>query len=213
MAANNASQGYFRLPRSVRSLPFWATERFCRAAAWIDLCLEARYSDQTAVIGAEVITVKAGQALISQAALSRRWGWDRKTQRRFFSVLTRLNLIRIDRVIRGDNGCTLITIIGCNQIPATQSDARDIQRPIQRDIQRPEESPITPQATPHKRIKKECNTEEKSTGLRPDSLLDSEAKNGFGPVSGLTPAVVNEILQGHQAAQERYDRMRGRKTP
>jgi len=105
-------RGYVRIERAIRDLPFWPKgRRYSQIEALLDLKMNARIKDETVDRGGVDIHVPAGSFLTDQMRLAERWGWDRKTVRKFLDRLVsrRLCLIFTKRGV--DKGYTLITFI------------------------------------------------------------------------------------------------------
>jgi len=85
--------GWVSINRSILNHYLWEEERFSKAQAWIDLILNARYSDKKISIKGNIIVVKRGQQIRSQITLSKTWKWDRKTVKRFLTLLKKDGMI------------------------------------------------------------------------------------------------------------------------
>jgi hypothetical protein len=114
--------GWIKLFRQIQSNPLWTSEKFSRGQAWVDLLLSASHRRHKVLRADTVITVERGQVLTSQAALARRWRWNRKTVGRFLRGLEAAQMCRILRAIRGDIGHTLITITNYGTFQANPED-------------------------------------------------------------------------------------------
>lgn len=68
------------------------------------------------------IDVLRGQVLTTQMYLAQRWGWNRKTVRRFLVVLKRAQMVDIAAATARDNGYTLITILNYGKYQDLYSD-------------------------------------------------------------------------------------------
>ena len=85
--------GWISLHRSLLEHDFWKDERFSRAHAWIDLLLNANHTDKKVFIKGQYLEIKRGQQCRSQLTLSKIWGWDRKTVKRFLKYLENEQMI------------------------------------------------------------------------------------------------------------------------
>ena len=121
--------GYITLPRRIEHDPIWLGQKFSQAHAWLDLVLSARWGDGRIMRGVQMVDVQAGQALVSQRELGRRWRWDIKTVRRFMALLVREGRMSMETYGSRDSGYTLITI---------GRYAEDYQAKISRDHARPD---------------------------------------------------------------------------
>ena len=100
-------KGYISLNRSVEDNWLWKQRPFSKGQAWIDLILLANYSDVKIPKGDEVIAYKRGCVHRSIYFLADRWGWNRKTVRRFLSVLESDQMVSVSCTASG----TTITLI------------------------------------------------------------------------------------------------------
>lgn len=108
--------GYCKIPRRVRELPCWSTP-YHPIQGYLDLVFSACWSDEQQRRGSVLVQVTRGQVLCSQAALARRWGWNRKRIVRFFSSLQAASLIRIENTAARDSGFTLLSILEYDGYP------------------------------------------------------------------------------------------------
>ena len=82
------SEGYFVLTRTLLEHPIWTDDKpFCKGAAWVDLIGRANWKPSERMVGADLVKVKRGQLITSEAALAARWGWSKKKVRRFLIML------------------------------------------------------------------------------------------------------------------------------
>lgn len=78
-----SAQGYIAIHRSLFDHNIWLKEKFSKGQAWVDLLGMASYKETEITIGSKTIKLKAGEFITSQVKLAQRWGWDRKTVRKF----------------------------------------------------------------------------------------------------------------------------------
>lgn len=80
-------KGYIKLYRGIRENEVIWEERATRLQAWIDLLLLANYKEKTIVQGYETVVVERGSFITSYPKLGERWGWDKRTVKRFMLLL------------------------------------------------------------------------------------------------------------------------------
>ena len=101
------AKGYISLNRSIEDNWLWKQRPFSKGQAWIDLILLANHGEVKAPKGGEIITYKKGCVYRSIYYLADRWGWDRKTVRRFLSVLESDQMVTVSCTSSG----TTITLM------------------------------------------------------------------------------------------------------
>lgn len=99
--------GYVAIFRQIFNHWLWQEKPFSKGQAWIDLLLLANHSDHKKPKGDKIITYRRGDVNRSVLFLADRWGWDRKTVKRFLRVLEADNMI----VVKGTTQGTTITIV------------------------------------------------------------------------------------------------------
>lgn len=99
--------GYVAIFRQIFNHWLWQEKPFSKGQAWIDLLLLANHSDHKKPKGDKIITYHRGDVNRSILFLADRWGWDRKTVKRFLRVLEADNMI----VVKGTTQGTTITIV------------------------------------------------------------------------------------------------------
>lgn len=100
-------KGYFSINRSIEDNWLWKQKPFSKGQAWIDLILLANHSEVKLPKGDEINTYKKGCVHRSIYFLAERWGWNRKTVRRFLSVLENDQMVSVSCTASG----TTITLI------------------------------------------------------------------------------------------------------
>ncbi len=115
-------RGWIRVHRQVQDHWLWRGERFSRGQAWMDLLLEANYEDRQVRLGNQFITVKRGQALVSQRKLVNRWGWARNTVARFLRVLKVDQMLSLEVSHGPEGGYTLITVLNYEQYQGSKEE-------------------------------------------------------------------------------------------
>ena len=81
------NQGYIKLYRKIESNPFWLSEPFTKAQAWIDLILLANHKNNSFFIRGIKVDLKRGQVARAEEWLEKRWKWSRGKVRRFIKTL------------------------------------------------------------------------------------------------------------------------------
>ena len=104
-------QGYILLHRKLFENEIYFEEKFDKAHAWIDLLLLANYMDRIVSIKGAEIQLKAGQLCLSKVSLAKRWGWDRRTVKKYLDVLQDVHMI----VQQNIGLTTIITIVNWNK--------------------------------------------------------------------------------------------------
>ena len=99
--------GYVAIFRQIFDHWVWQEKPFSKGQAWIDLLLLANHSDHKKPKGDKIITYRRGDVNRSVLFLADRWGWDRKTVKRFLRVLEADNMITVKGTTQG----TTITIV------------------------------------------------------------------------------------------------------
>lgn len=80
--------GYIAIFRDIFDHWIWKEKPFSKGQAWIDLLLLAQYNDsEKHPYKDRVITYKRGNVYKSKAFLAERWGWNKKTVKRFIEQL------------------------------------------------------------------------------------------------------------------------------
>ena len=101
------SQGYIRLHRKIQDCWVWDDRPYSKGQAWIDLLLLANYKDRKEPYGNEIRNFQRGTVNLSQMQLANRWGWDRRTVKRFLMLLESDNMITQESTTHG----TTITLV------------------------------------------------------------------------------------------------------
>ena len=122
-------RGYVKLWRRLKDADFWASEKFSRPQAWVDLVMLANFKDTFFRVRGQRVDVKRGQLAYSEVTLSERWKWSRGKVRRFLKELESETEQKIEQ--QKNNITTLITIInyelyqGDNTANGTTDDTPD----------------------------------------------------------------------------------------
>ena len=99
--------GWIKLFRKITDSWLWSSdEPFDRRSAWIDLLLLANHEDGKTFYRGKLINCKRGTVYRSISFLAERWGWNRKTVKRFLSVLESDGMVSMKGTTQG----TTITI-------------------------------------------------------------------------------------------------------
>ena len=106
-----ANEGWIKLPRSFRDSCFWPKRRrYTNTEALIDLALAVNYGPAKVAIGNRTIHVPSGGLITSQAKLSARWGWDRRTVRTFLRRAESAQILHVQTKRGIETGYTLLVI-------------------------------------------------------------------------------------------------------
>jgi len=89
--------------------------------------MRANHKDDKSVKGMSVVEIKRGQVLTSQIKLSKQWGWNPKTVKRFLILLRDSGMIEFKADSGGDSGYTLITLLNYNKFQGGQDSGMDTE--------------------------------------------------------------------------------------
>jgi len=87
--------GWIKLHRQIIENELYFSERFTKSQAWIDLLLLARHDSGLVTIRGIDIRLNPGQLCWSQLSFAKRWGWDRKTVKKFLNLLKKREMVDI----------------------------------------------------------------------------------------------------------------------
>lgn len=124
---------FLPLNRKIMKHWLWDDKPFSKGQAWIDLLMLANYTDKKKPKNGEIITCKRGSVNLSMTQLSDRWGWDRRTVKRFLDLLENDNMVSVDSTTHG----TTITIINYEVFnnPCTTNSTTNAQQDVQPIVQ------------------------------------------------------------------------------
>ncbi len=88
-------EGWIKLHRQIIENELYFSERFTKSQAWVDLLLLARHDSGLVTIRGIDIRLNSGQLCWSQLSLAKRWGWDRKTVKKFLNQLKKREMVDI----------------------------------------------------------------------------------------------------------------------
>lgn len=155
---------FLPLNRKIMKHWLWEDKPFSKGHAWIDLLMLANYTDKKKPKNGEIITCKRGNVNLSMKQLSDRWGWDRRTVKRFLDLLENDNMVSVDSTTHG----TTITIVNyevfnsSRTTECTTDSTTNAHQIVQPDVQ-PNVQPIVqqmPTTNKDKNIKNEEEREE-----------------------------------------------------
>jgi hypothetical protein len=87
-------QGWIKLHRQIMDNPLYKQKRkFSKFEAWIDILLSVNHKEGKVLIDYSVETVKRGEFITSEVKLANKWNWDRKTVRKFLTLLQQEEMI------------------------------------------------------------------------------------------------------------------------
>lgn len=78
-----SNAGYVLLWRKVRDKQLFRTRPFCELGAWVDLIMEANFSQGS--VG--TVELARGELVVTERGLAERWGWNKQRVRRFLQEL------------------------------------------------------------------------------------------------------------------------------
>lgn len=90
------TEGWIKLNRQLTEHWLWTKFPFSYGQAWVDLLLLANHEDSKMSYKGEVIVCKKGTVNRSISFLANRWRWDRKTVRRFLSLLETDEMVTVN---------------------------------------------------------------------------------------------------------------------
>ena len=100
-------QGWISLNREITEHWIWTKFPFSYGQAWVDLLLLANHQDEKIPYKGKIIVCKKGTVNRSILFLANRWKWDRKTVKRFLSLLESDKMVTTESTRQG----TTITIV------------------------------------------------------------------------------------------------------
>jgi hypothetical protein len=100
-------EGWIKLNRQIQEHWLWKDEPFDKARAWIDLLLLANHEEHKSIYEGKLIVCKRGEVNRSISWLANRWQWNRKTVRKFLSILESDGMV----VVNTTTHWTTITIV------------------------------------------------------------------------------------------------------
>ncbi|MCM1223431.1 MAG: hypothetical protein NC548_54180 [Lachnospiraceae bacterium] len=98
---------FLPLNRKIMKHWLWEDKPFSKGQAWIDLLMLANYTEKKKPVNREIIMYKRGNVNLSMKQLADRWGWDRRTVKRFLDLLSNDDMVSVNSTTHG----TTITII------------------------------------------------------------------------------------------------------
>ncbi len=105
------AKGYITIHRSIEDNWLWKEKPFSKGQAWIDLILLANYKEVKVPKGDAIAVYKKGCVHRPITFLAERWGWNRKTVKRFLDVLQSDGMVSTESTRSG----TTITLINYGQ--------------------------------------------------------------------------------------------------
>ena len=93
---NGTMQGWIKLHRTLLEHPFWLSEPFTKAQAWVDLILLANHRPDFFFAAGQKVPVDRGQVGRSLLTLGKRWKWSRGKVNRFMSFLEKEAMISLE---------------------------------------------------------------------------------------------------------------------
>lgn len=106
-----SEKGYFKVDRGLFDHWLWSEKPFSKGQAWVDLVGLANHKDTKRVKGGVVQVFKKGTVNRSMKELADRWGWNRKTVKRFLNDLAADRMLSVQSTRTGAQQGTRITIV------------------------------------------------------------------------------------------------------
>ena len=85
--------GWIKIYRGIVENPLWNIKPFSKGQAWIDLILQANYTESKTLIGNKLESVEKGSFITSELKLMNCWGWSKNKVRAFLQYLENENMI------------------------------------------------------------------------------------------------------------------------
>ena len=87
-------EGWIKLYRKIQENWLWNEKRkFSKFEAWIDILFRANHKDEKTMINGRLVDMKKGSFITPEVKLAGKWNWDRKTVRRFLTILENEKMI------------------------------------------------------------------------------------------------------------------------
>lgn len=112
-----SGHGFIKLYRSIWDCPFWDSEPFTRAQAWIDLLMLAYHEPKQKLIKNKWVHVPRGSYPISESFLMSRWKWGKEKTRKFLKLLEKGDMI----IRKPDRNFTMISIVNYEKYQSKQT--------------------------------------------------------------------------------------------
>lgn len=124
----------------------WEDKPFSKGQAWIDLLMLANYTEKKKPQNGEIIVYKRGSVNLSMKQLSDRWGWDRRTVKRFLDLLVNDSMVSVDSTTHG----TTITIVNYEVFnnSCTTNGTTDSTTNAHQNVQPDEQQNVQPMVQP-----------------------------------------------------------------
>ena len=97
---------WIKLNRSIRKHFLWDFSKPLYLMAWVDILMEANYTDKKVIVGESVIVVPRGSFITSYRKLATRWQCSKDTVKRILSILEADGMI----TIKADSKHTTVTV-------------------------------------------------------------------------------------------------------
>lgn len=137
---------FLPLNRKIMKHWLWEDKPFSKGQAWIDLLMLANYTEKKKPVNGEIIIYKRGNVNLSMKQLADRWGWDRRTVKRFLDLLSNDNMVSVDSTTHG----TTITIVnyGVFNNSCTTNGTTDSTTNAHQDVQQNEQPMVQQDVQP-----------------------------------------------------------------
>lgn len=117
--------GWYKMHRGWMDDSIFASEPFCKRAAWEYLIHEAAFEDHGQWFNGKLISVKRGQFVVSERKLATVWQWDRQRVRTFLKQLE-----RDEKLTRSEtHGLTQLTICNYSKYQLSEPSVKPSNKP------------------------------------------------------------------------------------
>lgn len=165
-----SGKGWIALDRQIFDNWIWQDKPFAYGQAWIDMIMQANYTDRQVLIDKTPIVVEKGSFITSELKLMDRWGWSKSKVRRFLDLLQNEKMI----VKKTDHKKTTIKLVNYSVYNESQTTERP-QKDHRKTIREP--SKDTTNNITNKQLNKDVySTQPKKTGFKDfnQTKLDDE---------------------------------------
>jgi DNA replication protein DnaD len=124
-----SGKGWIALDRQIFDNWIWQDKPFAYGQAWIDMIMQANYTDRQVLIDKTPIVVEKGSFITSELKLMDRWGWSKSKVRRFLDLLQNEKMI----VKKTDHKKTTIKLVNYsvyNESQTTERPQKDHRKTI-----------------------------------------------------------------------------------
>lgn len=143
------SGNWIKINRGIRESWIWDDPRYLKW--WIDILMMAAYKDKKILVGNELVEIERGSFVTSQSKLAERWNVDRRTVKRYLSLLQDAQMI----VHILNNKKTIVKVLNYNIYQSTGESNETTSGTDECTVKCTDE--YTVECAQHKKEKKEKN--------------------------------------------------------